>query len=143
MHASFLTLCLVALLAASPLLAADQPDAGTAATAERCFEMRTYTANPGKLEALHKRFRDHTNALFVKHGITLIGYWTPTDGDAATNTLVYILAYPSRAAREESWKAFQADPEWKDAKAASEANGVLVGNVVSVFLKPTDYSPIK
>lgn len=140
MHASIITLCLAALLAAAPIFAADQP---AAAAPERCFEMRTYTANPGKLEALHKRFRDHTNALFVKHGITLIGYWTPTDGDAATNTLVYILAYPSRAAREESWKAFQADPDWKAAKAASEVDGALVGNVVSVFLKPTDYSPIK
>jgi hypothetical protein len=138
-----LVLCLVLLatvLGVAPATAADAP---AAAGTERCFEMRTYTANPGKLTALHARFRDHTNALFVKHGMTLIGYWTPTDGDAATNTLVYILAYPSRAAREESWKAFQADPEWQKAKAASEVDGVLVGNVVSVFLKPTDYSPIK
>src|SRR5437764_13859278 len=64
-----------------------------------CFEMRTYTAADGKLDALHARFRDHTNALFLKHGMTVIGYWTPTDGEKAKNTLVYILAYPDREAR--------------------------------------------
>jgi hypothetical protein len=131
-----LPLLLLASLLAVPLAAEDK-------AAERCFEMRTYTAAPGKLTALHARFRDHTNALFVKHGIALVGYWTPTDGETAANTLVYILAYPSREAAAASWKAFQADPEWVKAKADSEVDGKLVDKVVSVFLKPTDYSPIK
>src|SRR3954463_1769931 len=86
----------------------------------RVFEMRTYYANPGKMEALHARFRDHTNKLFVKHGMTLIGYWTPSEGPGATNTLVYILAYPSKEAREKSWKEFMADPDWNKAKTESE-----------------------
>jgi hypothetical protein len=109
----------------------------------RFFEMRTYTAHPGKLVDLHKRFRDHTNRLFVKHGMTLIGYWTPTDGPEAENTLVYILAYPSREARDESWKAFRADPDWIKASTESEMNGKIVLKVESKFLTPTDYSPIK
>src|SRR5437868_8631585 len=89
------------------------------AKADRYFEMRTYTAAPGKLEALHARFRDHTNKLFIKHGIELVGYWTPADGEKKDNTLIYILAYPSKEAREKSWKEFQDDPEWKTAKEAS------------------------
>lgn len=110
----------------------------------RFFEMRTYTAAPGKFEALHARFRDHTNRLFKKHGMTLVGYWVPADKEkGAENTLVYILSYPSREAREASWKAFAADPEWKAAKDASEVNGKLVDKVDIVFLRPTDYSPIK
>ncbi len=109
----------------------------------RFFEMRTYTAAEGKLRALHARFRDHTNALFQKHGMTLIGYWTPADGPTSKNTLVYILAYPDKDAREKSWKAFQEDPEWIKAKADSEKDGKLVDNVVSVYMNPTDYSPIK
>jgi hypothetical protein len=113
------------------------------AKADRYFEMRTYYAAPGKMEALHARFRDHTNKLFVKHGMTLIGYWTPAEGAGATNTLVYILAYPSKEAREKSWKAFMDDEDWKKAKTASEVNGKLVDKVDSVFLKSTDYSPIK
>ena len=110
---------------------------------ERFFELRTYTAAPGKLDALHARFRDHTNQLFTKHGMTLIGYWTPADQPGSENTLVYILAYPDRESREKSWKAFQADPEWKKARSESEKDGALVEKVESVFLRPTDYSPTK
>jgi hypothetical protein len=109
----------------------------------RVFEMRTYYAHPGKMEALHARFRDHTNKLFVKHGMTLIGFWSPTDPKEAERKMVYILAYPNREAAKKSWDAFRADPDWKKAKAASEAGGPLVEKVDSVFLNPTDYSPIK
>jgi hypothetical protein len=115
-----------------------------AAGKERFFEMRTYTAAEGKIGALHARFRDHTNALFAKHGIEMIGYWTPVnEKDGSKNKLVYILAYPSQEAREAAWKAFAADPEWVKAKAASEASGKLVDKVESVYMKPTDYSPMK
>jgi hypothetical protein len=113
------------------------------ASAPRVFEMRTYIAHPDRLEALHKRFREHTNRLFEKHGMELIGYWTPTDGDASKNTLVYILAYPSREARDASWKAFLDDPDWKKAYAASHEDGPIVAKVESVFLAPTDYSAIR
>lgn len=115
----------------------------TAAQAERLFEMRTYITHDGRLDALNARFRDHTNKLFVKHGMELVGYWVPTTEPDSKNTLVYILAYPSQEARDASWKAFLADEAWKQAKAASEADGPIVKKVISQFLKPTDYSPIK
>jgi hypothetical protein len=112
--------------------------------AARFFEMRTYVASPGKIEALHARFRTHTNKLFVKHGMQLVGYWMPTNGENAERTLVYILAYPSQEAREASWKAFGNDPDWKQAKAESEKDGVkLAEKVTSVFMTPTDYSPLR
>ncbi len=106
----------------------------------RVFEMRTYTTDPGRLPVLHKRFREHTNYLFVKHGMTLIGYWTPTDKE---NTLVYILAYPNMEAREKSWKAFRADKEWQRVWKESKKDGPVVTKVESQFLNPTDYSPIR
>ena len=106
----------------------------------RCFELRTYTAPPGKLDALHARFRDHTSALFVKHGMTIIGYWEPTD---VPDTIIYMLAYKDRQSREAAWKAFQADPEWIKARAATEVNGPLTAKQESVFLAATDYSPMK
>jgi hypothetical protein len=110
----------------------------------RCYEMRTYVAAPGKMEALHARFRDHTRRLFAKHGIEQIGYWTTTEGPDAARTLVFLLAYPSREAREASWKAFRADPEWVGAKKKSEADGVaLVEKAIETFLAPTDYSPLQ
>ena len=113
------------------------------ASKQRFFEMRTYIAAPGKLDALNARFRNHTNKLFVKHGMELIGYWTPAEGPAYENTLIYILAYPDKDAREKSWKAFQADPEWQWVRTDTEAIGKLVEKVEQVYLKPTDYSPMK
>jgi hypothetical protein len=127
------SLALVLLVAVSPF----------AGAADRLFEMRTYITNEGKMPELHKRFREHTNKLFEKHGMTLVGYWTPVEGDNAADTLVYILAYPDRESREKSWKAFMADPDWQAAYKASHANGPLVKKVISQFLTPTDYSPIK
>ena len=105
----------------------------------RCFEMRVYYAAPGKLDELHKRFRDHTTKLFTKHGMTNLGYWTPVEN--AESKLVYILGYPSREARDASWKAFMADPDWQTAYKASEVNGKLVSKVESTFMQATDYSP--
>jgi hypothetical protein len=111
--------------------------------ADRYFEMRTYIANPGKMSALHARFRDHTNKLFQKHGIQLVGYWNPVGEGQDGNTLVFILGYPSKDDQAKMWKAFAEDPEWKKAKAESEKDGVLVLKATSVFMNPTDYSPIK
>jgi hypothetical protein len=110
----------------------------------RTFELRTYYANPGKLEELHARFRNHTIALFKKHGMTIVGFWAPTaPADAAANTLVYVLAYPSDEAKAAAWKAFESDPEWVAARDASERNGKLVAKVESVTMKATDYSDLK
>jgi hypothetical protein len=109
----------------------------------RVFEMRTYYANPGKMEALHARFRDHTNKLFIKHGMTPIAYWSPIDSKQAEEKMVYILAFPSKEAADKSWEAFKNDPDWKAAKKASEKDGPLVARVESLYLKATDYSAIK
>jgi len=105
----------------------------------RVFEMRTYYAAPGKLDDLNKRFREHTTGLFENHLITNIGYWMPVENP--DNKLVYVLAYPSREARDASWKAFSADPDWKKAQSESEANGKLVTKVEQLFMTATDFSP--
>jgi hypothetical protein len=109
----------------------------------RVFELRTYTAKPGKIDELHARFRDHTLKLFEKHHMTVIGFWKPTDAEQAKQKLVYLLGFPSQEAAAKSWKDFQADPEWKGVKETSEKNGPLVEKIDSVFLNPTDYSPLK
>ena len=126
-----LPLGLVTLLSVLAASAAD-PD-------PRCYEMRTYYAAPGKLDALHARFRDHTVKLFEKHGMVNIGYWTPLENP--DQKLVYVLAYPSRDAREKSWKAFMADPDWQTAAKQSEKDGKLVSKAESIFLTATDFSP--
>ena len=112
-------------------------------TKDHVFEIRTYTAEPGKLEAMHARFRDHVLPIFDKHGITSVGYFAPTDEPLSKNTLIYILSFPSREAAKKSWEEFRNDPEWQRVKNESEANGKLVAKMESVFVEPTDYSPLK
>jgi hypothetical protein len=111
--------------------------------APRVFEIRTYTTPEGKLEDLHRRFREHTMKLFERHGMVNIAYWTPQDPKLASNTLIYVLAHKSRQAAADSWAAFIADPEWQRVKAASEANGKILIKIESVFTEATDFSPMK
>ena len=119
-------------------------DRGSPGGGARVIEMRTYTTPEGKLPNLDARFRDHTLALFAKHGITNLGYFHPIDADkGAANTLVYFIAHNSRAAADASWKAFRDDPVWVTAKTASEKDGKLTTKVESVFLTPVDFSPLK
>jgi NIPSNAP len=147
---TFFSLSLVLLFLAAGLLVSPASETNTApvsasaARDSRCFELRTYYAAPGKLEALNARFRDHTCALFKKHGMEIVGFWIPTDQDqGAENKLVYMLVHQSREAAKQSWKDFGNDPEWQKARSESEVNGKLTEKVESVFLSATDYSPMK
>jgi hypothetical protein len=101
------------------------------------FELRTYTATPGRLDDLVARFRDHTVALFDRHGMQSLGYWTATD---KPDTLIYVLRHTGDP--KAGWRAFQSDPEWIAAKKASVENGEIVADIQSVFLEPTDFSAI-
>ena len=109
----------------------------------RVFELRTYTTYEGKLDDLLARFRNHTTKLFEKHGMTNVGYWVPADAPQSQNTLIYVLAHPSREAATKNWASFQADPEWVKVRTDSEAQGKINEKVVSVFMNPTDYSTLK
>jgi hypothetical protein len=109
----------------------------------RIFELRTYHCYEGKLPDLMKRFREHTTRIFEKHGMTNIGYWLPTDEPASKNTLIYILAFPSRDAAKKSWDDFRKDPEWIKVRDDSEKNGKIVEKVDSVFMEPADFSKLK
>lgn len=99
---------------------------------------------PGKMKDLHARFRDHTCKLLEKHGMTLIGFWVPTDPKGAEETLVYIIAHPSEEAAKKAWDAFRNDEDWKKARTDSEKNGpILAKPPEAKFFKATDYSKIK
>ena len=113
---------------------------GGAQAGGRVFELRTYVVPEDKLAPLNTRFKDHTMRLFQKHGITNIAYFTPMDAPKAKNTLVYLIAHPSREKAAENWKAFGSDPDWQ---AAAKASGVPRPEIESVFMTATDYSPLK
>jgi len=114
-----------------------------AQNAGRVFELRTYTAPDGKLPELQARFRNHTMRIFEKHGIKNVGYWVPQDAPTKDNTLIYIISHESREAAKKNWSAFGADPEWQKVAKESQANGRILQGLVSVYMDPTDYSPMK
>ena len=111
------------------------------ASDSRCFELRTYTVRaegPGSIDLLHDRFRQHTNRLFRKHGMTIVGFWQPLNA-GTERTLIYVLAYKDAAARDAAWNGFRNDPEWKEVVSKMQ-----VGTQVdSVFMVSTDYGPMK
>lgn len=105
------------------------------------YELRTYTAMPGRLADLHRRFREHTMGLFAQRGWQCVGFWTYKHG-GPSDQLIYMLAWDDHATRDAEWAAFQADPEWQQVRTASEANGPLVSQIRSDILVATDYSPV-
>ena len=102
-------------------------------------ELRIYEAMPGKMPDLNNRFKNHTMALFEKHGIENVAYWTDVVG--TSNRLTYMLGYPDLAEREKGWSGFQSDPAWQTARSASEENGALVRVSKHSMLRLADYSP--
>src|SRR5687767_4857704 len=113
------------------------------AQSARVYELRTYTAPDGKLEELHARFRNHTLRIFQKHGMSNVAYFKPQDALLSQNTMIYLIAHPSREAAKQNWAAFGKDPEWQKVAQETQVNGKIVAKVESVFLDATDYSPMK
>lgn len=103
----------------------------------RLYELRVYYTFAGRMDALVKRFTNHTTALFEKHGMTNVGYWIAS---ADPNKMLYVLSYPNREARDAAWKAFGSDPEWKRVSKESELDGKIVERVESTFMTLTDFS---
>ena len=117
----------------------------------RLFELRTYTTAPGRLKNLHARFRDHTCRIFENHDMTNVAYWTPMDDNKGkSNTLIYIISHYEKpvlsgtAQAKKNWRGFIGDPDWKNARAASEKDGKILAKAPhKVFMNSVDYSPIK
>ena len=138
------TLLLAGFAAGSVLTARFMRPVQAEAAANRVFELRTYHTVEGRLPALEKRFRDHTLRIFEKHGMKNVGYWIPQDAPAHANTLIYIISHESRDAAKKSWAEFGADPEWKKVAADSQVDGKILDKAPeSVYMDPTDYSPVK
>ncbi|MDO8540603.1 MAG: NIPSNAP family protein [Opitutaceae bacterium] len=137
----FAFLACVALGSAAPAAAASKsPASGSSGPV---YELRTYTATPANLDKVAARFRNDTVRIFEKHGMKNIGYWIPMDEkDGSGDKLVYLLEHASRDAAKASWKSFSSDPQWQEVRKRTEANGKIVAKAESVFLEPTNYSPV-
>ena len=105
-------------------------------------ELRVYRVLPGRMPAMLARFEHTTLALFAKHGIRQVGFWTTLVG-SSNHDLTYMLAWESLAERETRWNAFATDPEWIAKRAESERDGQIVQTLSSSFLAPTSFSALK
>ena len=106
------------------------------------YEMRRYRAMPGRLPALLKRFETRTLKIWDRMGIRQSGFWTNIIGPSNLD-LFYILVWDSMEERQRKWDAFMADPEWIEARAESERDGLIVANVESSFMRPTTFSSLQ
>jgi hypothetical protein len=108
------------------------------------YELRRYECLPGKLPSLHKLMEQLAVPIFKKHGMRVVGAWSPLVGDAEA-TLIYMLSWNSMDEWKAKWKAFKADPEWleKRAEFAKKEGGPLVARITNSFLDPTSYSPLQ
>lgn len=113
--------------------------------ASRVYELRVYKTMPGKREALANRFRDHTAAMFERAGMTNVGYWNAVTGDDVEDTFVYMLAYPSRAARDEMWRELGTFEDFQEIIVAVEQDEErrLVDGIDARILEPTSYSALR
>ena len=116
--------------------------AADAESRHHVYELRFYHVHEGKMDPLKARFGDHTDAIFKRHNMKSIGYWSPEDAPASQNLFIYILEHPSRQEAEKNWAAFHDDPEWQKVKAESEATGALVDHIDRYFMDPTSYSAL-
>ena len=122
---------------------------------ESIYELRIYYPHEGKLEGILSRFRNHTTALFEKHGFTNVGYWVTRPGgepsfadvmmaqNGGKEALLYIVSFPDMETRNAAWQAFVKDPEWIKVYEESRVNGPLVREIEQVYLNPTDFSGLK
>src|SRR5262249_4071267 len=111
----------------------------------RCFELRMYTVDPsrdgvgnfkGGINEMHKRFREGEVEVFKKNGVDVLAVWQNLDDP---NTLVYLLAYKDRAARDAGWAGFNADPKWTELRTKY----FVPLNAKVAMMSATDYSPLK
>lgn len=107
------------------------------------FELRTYYCFPDKFPNIVARFRDHTRALFEKHGMVNVAYFQTVKADGSQPELKYIIAHKNADAAKASWNAFRDDLVWKEVARESQMSGKIVENVVSVYMTALPFSDIK
>jgi NIPSNAP len=111
------------------------------ADSNRVFELDIYHAVPGKVPALESRFSD-ASKLLAKHNLNVVGYWVPNEDPAWNNTFIYLVSHSSREAAEKNWNAFHSDPAFQKYRKSENAEK-LIEQVDEIYMRPTDYSPMK
>ncbi len=107
---------------------------------KRVLEIRTYTTAEGKLDSLVKRMGSEEKQFLEKHGMKNVLFSVAVDPPLSENTFVWAVSHESREAAKKSWEAVLGDPDFK---AMLSKWGRTTVKSESIFLNPTDYSPLK
>jgi hypothetical protein len=114
-----------------------------AAGNNRVLEIRTYTTHEGRLPALVERMGHGEGRVFERLGMKPMGYFVAAEAPKSENTFIYILSHESREKAKENWAKFRDDAEWKEIRQKSEAAGPIVSKAETIFVDPTEFSPLK
>jgi hypothetical protein len=112
--------------------------------AARIFELRTYEApNDKALARKIKMFDDGEIGIFRRSGMLTVFFAQTIVGSRMPN-LTYMLAYDDLAARDKTWRAFSADPDWQKLRATPGlSDAEIVNNISNAILRPLPFSPIR
>jgi hypothetical protein len=110
----------------------------------KTFEFRMYESNNmSSLARKIKMFNEGEMAIFQRLGMSPVFFGQTFVGTRMPN-LVYMLAFNDMAHREQCWRAFGGDPEWKKLRETpGYADADLVSNITNYIVSPLDFSPIR
>ncbi|HEY9280856.1 MAG TPA: rhodanese-like domain-containing protein [Eoetvoesiella sp.] len=100
------------------------------------YELKKYTAHPGKYNALTSRFVNKTLPVFKRLGIKVTNCWVSPE---EVNVFFYLTCFPSEEARIAAWDAFAADEEWRQIKLQSEVDGPMLAEQSKTLLVSAEF----
>ena len=117
-------------------------DAPVAAQGQgRILEIRTYvTPDKTGLDNLVTRMKSEAG-IFDRLGMKSVLYSVAAEAPQSDNTFIYILSHENREKAKENWSRFGADDQWKALRSTAAPTGQI--KIQSVFINPTDFSPVK
>ena len=112
-----------------------------AGAAERVYELRRYEAATEKLhEAKISQFNNGELDIFKRLGFNTV-FCGQVKAGGKLPSLMYMTSFENKTERDAHWKAFSADPGWKELNAKPEyAHNYLRADIY--LLHPTAYSEI-
>ena len=107
----------------------------------RVLEIRTYvTPDKTGLDNLVTRMKSEAG-IFDRLGMKSVLYSVASEAPQSDNTFVYILSHENREKAKENWSRFGADTEWKELRTSAAPTGQI--KIQSIFITPTEFSPVK
>ena len=109
----------------------------------RLFELRTYESHSKKANKKKiAMFEQGEIAIFLRVGLQPVFFGETLIGSRLPN-LTYMLTFKNQAAKDQAWRAFGADADWKKLRAMpGNADKEIVSKITSTMLRPAPYSQI-